>query len=170
MGVSRPQPLRSQLSHPGNQILERQAGEFLLRAAAHPSLGASRPGTVLGEVPGGPWAGPARGRGSWGLGKAGTPCSWMTRGRVFTARGFLLLPATLSREPAWREALDGLLEGGHALLPHGLCASPTPLPWETGVRGPSPTYSWAGKGFALTSGAEVAPLQASGCPTSLEGK
>lgn len=75
--------------------------------AAHPSPGASHLGVVLEEAPGGPWAGPARGRGSRGLGKAGTPCSWMMWGGCLLLEDFLLPPTTLSGEIAWREALEG---------------------------------------------------------------
>uniref|UniRef100_G3N292 Voltage-dependent T-type calcium channel subunit alpha n=1 Tax=Bos taurus TaxID=9913 RepID=G3N292_BOVIN len=62
------------VSHP-----KPRSCKFILRAAAQPSPSASHPGVVLEEAPGGPWAGPARGRGSGGLGKAGTLCSWMMR-------------------------------------------------------------------------------------------
>lgn len=64
---------------------------------------------------------PSTWTGELGSGKAGTPCSWMTRGGVFTAQGFLLPPIALSVETSWREALDRLLEGGRAPCPGPSC-------------------------------------------------
>ena len=100
----------------------------MLEAATHPSSGASRPGVVLREAPGGPWAGPARGRGSWGL-PAGS----------LDDAGFLLPPPPSPGKLCGKKS-RGLSGGGPCPLPLGL--STFPLPWETSFRGPSPRHEW----------------------------
>lgn len=129
-----PGPAPAVLTSCESEILGRQAGELVLRAAAHPSSGASRPGMVLEEAPGGPWAGPARGRGSQGLGKAGVQRSWVMQGDA----------SCCCPPPSPGNLCGGKFRrpsGGRTCpLPWGLHAFP--LPWETSFRGPSPMYKW----------------------------
>lgn len=97
-------------------ILGRRAEECTLRAAAHPSLGASRPGVGLEEAPGGPWAGPACGYRSRGqarlalmlLEDVGEKCSLQraSRGHLAPSPGTcaplpLCLPSALENE-SWQ--------------------------------------------------------------------
>lgn len=117
-----PQALPLPLSSP--EHLGREAGELMLGAAAHPSSGTSRPGVVLEEAPGGPWAGPARG---WGAGVCAQG-SWVTQGGASCCHPHALQRSHVQRSPG----------GGTCPLALGLCTFP--LPWETSFRGPSPRY------------------------------